>query len=131
MHQGLGLSGTRAAKAPGCCLNRLGVPIAVKRYLGNKLIRIGLALVVLGWGPLWTIILLSSIGLWPDPNPNPIGPGLLFFLTAWPAIICLGVGFFNVRRQPPDSTAPSGGSSWKDGMLYWAVAGRAPAWFSR
>ena len=33
-----------------------------------------------------------------DPNPNPIGFGLLFFVTFWPAVICLGVGFFQSRR---------------------------------
>ncbi len=68
------------------------------RYLGNRLFRIGLFLVLVGWTPLWGIALLAAIGLWPDPNPNPIGPGLLFFFTAWPAIICLAIGFFQVRR---------------------------------
>ena len=70
-------------------------------YLGNLWIRIGLALVIVGWGPLWTIVFLAVIGLWPDPNLNPIGPGLLFFFTAWPAIICLGIGVFQVRRKRP------------------------------
>jgi len=32
-------------------------------------------------------------------DPNPIGPGLLFFFTAWPAIICLGIGVYQVRRK--------------------------------
>lgn len=69
----------------------------MKEYLGNLWIKIGLTLVVLGWGPLLAIILLAAIGLWPDPDPNPIGPGLLFFFTAWPAIICLGIGVFKVQ----------------------------------
>jgi hypothetical protein len=75
----------------------------MKAYLDNRWIKIGLALMVLGWGPLWTIIFLAAIGLWPDPNPNPIGPGLLFFVTAWPAIICLGVGVVQVRRDRSQS----------------------------
>ena len=70
----------------------------MKAYLGNPWIRIGLLLVSIGWGPLWMILLLAAVGLWPDPNPNPIGPGLLFFVTFWPAVICLGVGFFRVRK---------------------------------
>jgi hypothetical protein len=41
-----------------------------------------LVLVLVGWTPLWDIVLLAAIGLWPDPNPNPIGPGLLFFYVA-------------------------------------------------
>jgi hypothetical protein len=54
---------------------------------------------VIGWLPLWTIVFLAAVGLWPDPNPNPVGPGLLFFLTSWPALICLGIGIFQVRRR--------------------------------
>lgn len=64
----------------------------------NRWSRIGIGLVVVGWCPLWAIVLLAAIGLWPDPDPNPIGPGLLFFVTFWPAIICLGVGAFQTRR---------------------------------
>jgi hypothetical protein len=68
-------------------------------FLSNRWSKIGLALVVLGWGPLLLIIFLAAIGLWPDPNPNPVGPGLLFALTTWPAIICLGVGAYQTRRK--------------------------------
>jgi hypothetical protein len=75
----------------------------MKAYLSNRWIKIGLALMVLGWGPLWAIIFLAAIGLWPDPNPNPIGPGLLFFVTVWPAIICLGVGVVQVRGDRSQS----------------------------
>lgn len=78
------------------------------RFLGNRWIRIGLALVVFGWGPLLGILLLSWLGLWPDPNPNPIGPGLLFLATSWPAVICLAVGCFQVWRKGPETTAPDG-----------------------
>lgn len=67
-------------------------------FLKNRWSRIGLGLAVLGWGPLLIVILLSGLGLWSDPNPNPIGFGLLFFVTFWPAVLCLGVGFFQSRR---------------------------------
>jgi hypothetical protein len=63
------------------------------------LVQIGFWLLVIGSGPLFGIILLADIGLWPDPNPNPIGPGLLFFFTFWPAVICLGIGVFQVWRK--------------------------------
>ena len=69
------------------------------KYLANRLVKIGLGLVVFGWGPLWVIVLLAGAGLWPDPNPNPIGPGLLFFVTFWPALICLALGGFQVWRR--------------------------------
>lgn len=68
-------------------------------FFSNRWSKIGIALVVFGWGPLLLIIFLAAIGLWPDPNPNPIGPGLLFFFTSWPAIICLGMGAFQTWRK--------------------------------
>jgi len=45
-----------------------------------------------------TRILLDSF-----PNPNPIGPGLLFFFTFWPAIFCIIMGVTRVRRAQRDS----------------------------
>lgn len=68
----------------------------MRRYLSDGWFKAGLILLVLGSGPLWTIVLLAAIGLWPDPNPNPIGPGLLFFFTFWPAVILMGVGVARV-----------------------------------
>jgi hypothetical protein len=55
-------------------------------------------LLVIGSAPLLFIIIAAAIGLWPDPNPNPIGPGLLFFFTFWPAVLCILVGVARVRR---------------------------------
>jgi hypothetical protein len=71
----------------------------VREYLRSGLVRVGLGLLILGTGPLLGIIVAAQLGLWPDPNPNPIGPGLLFFFTAWPAIICLVAGIVQVRRR--------------------------------
>ena len=68
-------------------------------YLRSWWVRVGLGLLVVGAGPLLTIIALAKIGLWPDPNPNPIGPGLLFALTFYPAVFCLFVGIVRVRMQ--------------------------------
>ncbi|HEX4333897.1 MAG TPA: hypothetical protein VH040_17305 [Usitatibacter sp.] len=70
----------------------------MKEFLSSRWTQVGIALVVFGWGPLIAIIVLAGVGLWPDPNPNPIGPGLLFFFTSWPAVTCLVVGFFRSRR---------------------------------
>jgi hypothetical protein len=54
---------------------------------------------VFGTGPLVFIIVAAAVGLWPDPNPNPIGPGLLAFLTFWPGVICLVVGIAQARSK--------------------------------
>jgi hypothetical protein len=66
-------------------------------YLRSWWVRIGLGMLVLGSGPLLAIVLLAAIGLWPDSNPNPIGPGLLFFFTFWPSVVCLAIGVIRVR----------------------------------
>ena len=52
---------------------------------------------VVGASPLLFIIIAAAVGLWPDPNPNPVGPGLLFFFTFWPAVICIVIGVIRVR----------------------------------
>jgi len=79
----------------------------MQAYIGNRWVKIGLTLVVLGWGPLIAIIVLAALRLWPDPNPNPTGAGLLFFVTFWPAVICLGVGAAQVARQRMQGTSPT------------------------
>lgn len=52
----------------------------------------GLILLVLGTGPLVTFLLLARLGVIKDPNPNPIAPGILAFLTFWPSVILMIVG---------------------------------------
>jgi hypothetical protein len=71
----------------------------MKEYLSNRYFKVGAIIALIGWTPLLAIILLASIGLWPDPNPNPIGPGLLFFFSFWPALVCLGIGACQVWRD--------------------------------
>ncbi|HWC04301.1 MAG TPA: hypothetical protein VHF87_16220 [Methylomirabilota bacterium] len=71
----------------------------MRRYLESRLVQVGLALLILGTGPLLFIIVAATVDLWPDPNPNPIGPGILAFLTFWPSLICLAVGIGRVRSQ--------------------------------
>ena len=71
----------------------------MRSYLQSTWTKVGIGLLVIGAGPLLFIILAAAVGLWPDPNPNPIGPGLLFFVTFWPAVICIVIGVLRVRRQ--------------------------------
>lgn len=71
----------------------------MNRYLENRLFKTGFWLLVIGSGPLLGIVLLAGVGLWPDPDPNPVGPGLLFALSFWPAVICMGIGAFRVRQR--------------------------------
>ena len=70
----------------------------MREYLQSRLVQVGLGLLIFGVGPLLFIIVAAAVGLWPDPNPNPIGPGFLAFLTFWPGVITLGIGIARVRR---------------------------------
>ena len=67
-------------------------------YRQSRLIQVGVGLLIIGTGPLLFIIIAAAIGLWPDPNPTPVGPGLLFFFTFWPAVLCIVIGVIRVRR---------------------------------
>jgi len=70
-------------------------------FLSDRVFRIGAAVVILGSAPLLSILLLSKIGLWPDPNPNPIGPGILVFVTFWPGVILMATGILrSIVRRP-------------------------------
>ncbi len=62
-----------------------------------RLFWIGVALLVAGTGPLLAVIVLASLGLTRDPNPNPIGFGLLAMVTFWPAVALIARGYS--RRQ--------------------------------
>lgn len=71
----------------------------MKTYFSSWSFRLGFFLLVLGNAPVLTIIFLAKIGVWPDRNPNPVGPGLLSFVTFWPGVILLTLGFLRVRAK--------------------------------
>jgi hypothetical protein len=54
---------------------------------------------IAGAAPLVAIILAASMGLLSDPDPNPIGPGLLFFFTFWPAVVLIAIGLSRLKRK--------------------------------
>ena len=49
-------------------------------------------MLVIGTGPLVVTMLLASAGLTADPNPNPVGFGILAFLAFWPGVILTVIG---------------------------------------
>jgi hypothetical protein len=71
----------------------------MREYLESRWVKVGVAMLVLGSGPLLLIIGAAAVGLWPDPSPNPLGPGMLCGLTLWPSIICIVVGVVRVRSR--------------------------------
>jgi uncharacterized BrkB/YihY/UPF0761 family membrane protein len=60
---------------------------------------VGAVLLLVGTGPLLSVIVLASLGLTKDPNPNPIGFGILAFLTFWPSVILMLLGVVTSRRR--------------------------------
>jgi hypothetical protein len=73
--------------------------LRMRRYLRSGLVRVGLGLLVFGSGPLMAIIVLASLGVLADPNPNPVGPGILAALTFLPGLICLIIGVVIVANR--------------------------------
>ena len=61
--------------------------------------RIGLTLFAVGSSPLLAIVLLSNLGLTEDPNPNPVGAGIIFAITCYPSIALILYGAWTSWRQ--------------------------------
>jgi hypothetical protein len=84
-----------------------------RRFRVHPVTWIGLAVLVVGVGPLVAILLAARLGWTADPNPNPIGPGIAAFLSFWPGIAMLSIGLvlsFMARREvpPPPRRGPVG-----------------------
>ena len=58
----------------------------------DPLLRWGLILLAVGTGPLLLVIIAAELGLTRDPNPNPIGFGILAFFTFWPSVLMVAIG---------------------------------------
>jgi hypothetical protein len=64
-----------------------------------KLFWIGVAVLALGSGPLLVFVAVEEMGLIADPSPNPIGLGLLAFVTFWPGVVMTVVGLAQSLRR--------------------------------
>ena len=78
------------------------------RTIRSRLFLAGLCTFVLGSGPLLVILLASSLGWTDDPDPNPVGPGILAMLTFWPSIIMMVIAIVRGGRSnnAPGSSGP-------------------------
>ena len=58
----------------------------------SRAVWIGLGMLILGTGPLLAVIALAWLGLTSDPNPNPVGLGILCVLTLYPSLGLMAIG---------------------------------------
>lgn len=69
----------------------------------SRFLWIGVALLLAGCGPLVAIMAMAGVGLMQDPNPNPVGFGMLAGVTLWPSLGLIAIGVWRTcRRKPPD-----------------------------
>ena len=57
-----------------------------------RLFWVGFWIFVPGSAPLLGFVAADWLGLLSDPDPNPVGPGLLFFFTFWPSLAIMAAG---------------------------------------
>jgi hypothetical protein len=67
---------------------------------------LGIGLLLVGAAPLLSVIITADLGMISDPNPNPIGPGLLFFATVWPALGLIAFGTVGLLTRSTEPSAP-------------------------
>ncbi|MCM3881100.1 MAG: hypothetical protein ND807_13410 [Vicinamibacterales bacterium] len=71
-------------------------------YWRSIWVRAGLGLVVGSAIPLLIVGVAAALGLLSDPNPNPIGLGLLFFAGGIVGTVLVAVGVISVARRAGD-----------------------------
>jgi hypothetical protein len=87
----------------------IAMPPPARRFRIRPLVWVGLTTSVLGSAPLLLVIAASTIGLLDDPNPNPVGLGILAGFTFWPGIAMTLIGavlsVVDFRRSRADRSA--------------------------
>jgi hypothetical protein len=68
-------------------------------YWRSGWIRAGLFLIIGTALPLLAVVVATAMGLTSDPNPNPIGLGLLFFFGGIVGMVLIIIGIIVTARQ--------------------------------
>ena len=74
-----------------------------KSYPKNWPLILGISLLILGTGPLASILLAARLGYGHDPNPNPVLMGMLAGLTFYPSLGLIAWGLYRRYRQKKSS----------------------------
>lgn len=77
--------------------------MSLKHVFKNKIFLTGFIILIIGSGPLFSVMIAAAVGLTSDPNPNPVIFGMMAGLTFWPALILMAIGWYNQRKEV-DST---------------------------
>ena len=64
----------------------------VVRVRRSRLFNAGALLFAVGCGPLLAVIAAAGAGLTADPEPNPVGFGILALFTFWPSVVLMLCG---------------------------------------
>lgn len=67
------------------------------KLLSSRWLWIGLALLLVGTGPLVVAIVCAMVR--GDSNPNPVGPGICAGITFWPSIGMIVAGLVAGHRR--------------------------------
>jgi len=71
----------------------------IKKVFKNWIFLIGFVLFLVGTGPLLLTIIAAELGMTSDPNPNPVGFGILMTFTLMPSLVLMMIGFFRVKHS--------------------------------
>ncbi len=71
----------------------------LKRAIRDPLFLAGAVMFVIGSGPLLVSIIATELRLTDDPNPNPVGLGILAMLTFWPSLIMMAFALLRTSRS--------------------------------
>jgi hypothetical protein len=67
------------------------------KLLSSRWLWSGVALLLIGTGPLVVAVVCSLLA--GDPNPNPVGPGMCAMFTFWPSIGMIVAGLVAGHRR--------------------------------
>ena len=63
-----------------------------RKFRLRPLTWVGVAVAAVGAAPLLAVIVAAKVGWLDDPNPNPVGLGILAAVTFWPGLALAGAG---------------------------------------
>ena len=71
----------------------------IERLKSNRLFKIGFWIFLIGSGPLILLMTAAMLGLTNDPNPNPVGLGIMAMISFWPALGLIALGLIQIYRD--------------------------------